>query len=1007
MLRAALIGTLLERFERRVVVVEAGPGFGKSTLLAQAVAENQLAPRGHDVWLTCVPDDGDSDHFAEGVATALGIGHRGDHASAIAEAVWSYAPQPVAIVLDDAHHLASDAASTSAVELLTDLVVGLPENGHVLMCGRATPPIALARFEAGGEVVRVDESMLCFDESELARLAELRDADVELMRGLGGWPALAALTAAAGASGAARFVTEELLARLPDERRHRFARFALVGGGDDVVASGVAGVDLTATELVAGLPLVAHSGATATPHPLWHELLAGEVSDSELRSTHAAVGERLAASGDVRGATDHFIAAGSLDRAAATIVETCSKNHVPPAPAVLTRWAAALDREGSAGTTASLLHGLVAKSTSRPDIAHQELETAMQGFAANEDAAGECCAIAHLAHLAWTRADTATLARLVARAFALDAAGVQEIGPLVVLARALIDDLQGNDEALVDALGGLAPDALPRDWQPVADWFRASVMIRNGFAGDAIAPAEAVAGRAPDFYAAQALPYTARWIAAQPDLERLRRVGGIRHQIGEPSTTRDRVLTIAYEAAGLACVGGDLDDVAVLTGQATELACTLPGDSVGVAAALARATLAILQHDDIRARSEFEAAATEHDLASPAVDRLLRLGFAVVYVLVPDVRPRWDALELGPDLRRARDIGRAFVAAREASEPIRFVPKPIELIVQLPLPWACEYAARALAAGSDHSRSLVEGLLDIGGSDARACLRALANSDERSARSGARTALGQVAVPPREPAELRLLGPTELRRAGAEIDGGDWKRERVRSLFALLVASRSLRRESVADTLWPELDERAASHNLSVTLNYLHGVLEPERGSRDASYFVVQTGPNLTLLARPELTIDVWELETGLDAAEAADMAGTPSVALRELLAATEWWRSDPFADWPYEEWAESRRTQLRTRFVAGALRAAVLLVARGDARAGDASRAGDLAQMALAAEPWSEPAYCALAESYSAGGDVAAALRTLDRCDEMLGDLGVRPGAGTLRLRERLGRRR
>ena len=47
--RPRLLRILLGRWEHRVTSVVGGPGLGKTTLLAQAVAENRLAPRGEDV----------------------------------------------------------------------------------------------------------------------------------------------------------------------------------------------------------------------------------------------------------------------------------------------------------------------------------------------------------------------------------------------------------------------------------------------------------------------------------------------------------------------------------------------------------------------------------------------------------------------------------------------------------------------------------------------------------------------------------------------------------------------------------------------------------------------------------------------------------------------------------------------------------------------------------------------------------------------------------------------
>lgn len=68
--RPRLLAVLRDRWERRVTEVVAGPGFGKTTLLAQAVAENQLDPVGRDVWLGC----GSIEPAASAVAAALCMG---------------------------------------------------------------------------------------------------------------------------------------------------------------------------------------------------------------------------------------------------------------------------------------------------------------------------------------------------------------------------------------------------------------------------------------------------------------------------------------------------------------------------------------------------------------------------------------------------------------------------------------------------------------------------------------------------------------------------------------------------------------------------------------------------------------------------------------------------------------------------------------------------------------------------------------------------------------------
>ena len=59
--RPRLLDRLDARWQHPVTVVQAGAGFGKSTLLAQAVRANAVEPRGIDVWHACTPGDVDGD----------------------------------------------------------------------------------------------------------------------------------------------------------------------------------------------------------------------------------------------------------------------------------------------------------------------------------------------------------------------------------------------------------------------------------------------------------------------------------------------------------------------------------------------------------------------------------------------------------------------------------------------------------------------------------------------------------------------------------------------------------------------------------------------------------------------------------------------------------------------------------------------------------------------------------------------------------------------------------
>jgi DNA-binding SARP family transcriptional activator len=92
-------------------------------------------------------------------------------------------------------------------------------------------------------------------------------------------------------------------------------------------------------------------------------------------------------------------------------------------------------------------------------------------------------------------------------------------------------------------------------------------------------------------------------------------------------------------------------------------------------------------------------------------------------------------------------------------------------------------------------------------------------------------------------------------------------------------------------------------------------------------------------------------------------------------------------------------RAHYRSRFVASANRAAELLVGRGDT-----IRAEDLARRALAADPWNEEAFAALASAALARGDQSGARSALKLCYQALAELGAEPSYATRQLSRRSG---
>jgi DNA-binding SARP family transcriptional activator len=371
-------------------------------------------------------------------------------------------------------------------------------------------------------------------------------------------------------------------------------------------------------------------------------------------------------------------------------------------------------------------------------------------------------------------------------------------------------------------------------------------------------------------------------------------------------------------------------------------------------------------------------------------------GTALLYVLRPELRPRYDALDLEGTHAQRRAFAAAFVAAREGDlEPQRRYPWPRDAVVRwfAPAPWLVEAAVYSAASGGNPPPELMERL----GPSQRHVLRALAASP---ACAVATTAARFVATLPRaapDPLTVRVLGSLEVDVAGVRSGAPELRRERVRSLLGLLVVRRSVRRVEAADILWPDLGSDQALGNLRVTLTHLLRLIEPRREKNAPSFFIHQENDSLTLHDDPALRVDLWEFEAAAAEAEELDRSGAPSLALEAHIHAVELWRGDLLADLASPEWLDFDRIRLGTMFLRAALRAGELLAARHEH-----GHAVVMAERAIAADPWAEAAYRLLASIQLERGDRSAARRVLEHLDSVLGQLGVQPGPETAALRQR-----
>ena len=170
--RSRLVDALGRRFDVAVTTIVAGPGFGQSTLLAQAIRANQGAPRGIDAWVACEPGDETVERLAGALADAIVPGSRANKSphAAVLEALRSVSPLDICLVVDDVHELPN---GSSAVAFIGELIRRLPAHVHLVLSGRALPDLPLARLQAADQLLALVEDDLAFTEDEVRHVARL------------------------------------------------------------------------------------------------------------------------------------------------------------------------------------------------------------------------------------------------------------------------------------------------------------------------------------------------------------------------------------------------------------------------------------------------------------------------------------------------------------------------------------------------------------------------------------------------------------------------------------------------------------------------------------------------------------------------------------------------------------------------------------------------------------------------------------------------------------------
>lgn len=255
--RNHLLELLDNALHRRLTLVSAPAGYGKTSLLSQW--RGRIAASGVQlVWLSLDKEDGDIKRLSRCLLMAIQNAVEGSFPETVSTDLPTRAAlsaivkllansqSPTILILDDLHN----ADSRPAHDFLKTLIQMAPPNCHFLFSSRDNPNLGQTLFQAEGQLLEVNSADLKFTSAEAAMLfgREGQSLDMEIMDQLlsrtEGWPIalqLSSLSLKRGVAPAmllsnfdgssaelARYLSEHVLLALPDDIQNAVMRTAIV-----------------------------------------------------------------------------------------------------------------------------------------------------------------------------------------------------------------------------------------------------------------------------------------------------------------------------------------------------------------------------------------------------------------------------------------------------------------------------------------------------------------------------------------------------------------------------------------------------------------------------------------------------------------------------------------------------------------------------------------------------------------------------------------------------------
>lgn len=1045
LVRRRLQERLREVWEVPLTIIQAGPGYGKTTALASFLAEQPHA----QAWYSIGEEDADPLPFLLHLVhalrrvnpligeKALSILQEGEGPSRpwdlavealINDMVFSAQPETL-VVLDDFHLVDQVSQICSMVEHMVD---HLPPQVHVIISSRRRPPLpGLARWRARADLLEITQDDLLFTPSEVEELFrdhygwDLTADQVEaLTRRTEGWiialqlvwqglkkgSPLGEVWSEQGGSQDALFgyLAKEVLDRQKPFVRRFLLTTSVLERLTPEACNALMEVENSAQVLAEleenGLFIAQVPERGYRYHQLFHQFLQEQARKDEAgwRDNHLKAAAHFQAAGAREDAAVHYLAAGDADAAAEALLAAArgllDSGRIEQLLGLLSR----LPEDAVAERPALLLYwGDGLRLTSRFDEALAYYERAAEAFRQQGDRVGLCRALAGQGQVYLDTIQPGKADGLLRQALALaDGVSDAERATLMVLIAENETNLGRPEHAARFA-------QMAAQQRPLRDEFEIRAHLRTGRLAAGLGILERVARGDPGSPARshrEAPLLLSLYAAIMGDHERALSTAEEGIALGRAKRS-PFVEAVGYIRRGHAL---QLNPIAPVEEAAesyrTSIAMMDRLNVVrGKAESLAGLSL-LMGHragDWAQSRRYGQEGA---EIAHAAGDLwlygylLLALGSSALVTDHPGEADRYltkaeETLQQAGDacgLSTAR-IWRAVLARRQDD-------------------WDAfdRHFGLALSAAEGNGYGFLFQRATLWGvRDQQALIPLLAEARQRGVQADyagwllSEMGIANPELHPGYTLRIRTLGTFTVYRGRHEITAKEWQREKAKQLFQLLVTHRTqlLQREQIVEMLWPGAEPATAYRDFKVAMNALWSALEPNRAARSASFFVLRQGSAYGLNLTSGFWLDADEFANQVNRGLSLMARGQHEDGARALRRGLDLYRGDYLEALRYEDWCTEERERLQVLY----LRASEAL-AHHAVEQGDYEAAIHLCDRIISRDRGWEEAYRLLMFSYYRLGNRSMALRVYDRCVQNLQEeLGIEPMPATRQLYERI----